>query len=322
MRRWGISLSMAVAWVVGSFAGSAYAEGCASTIGAVACATCPAPAACVSAGCTWTGSSCKDRALGGRTIRDTGGGRNVGVTGEAWLHGIPGDTTPGGLRVEVVTAPARGRVTLTLKMDDRVSHTLHTLLKNKDRLNMLKLVVREGPQITKEVVYTLGGVSVGSINTVSAHAQSLDLTFINVESSVNWGLTQNPGPPAGAPAVETTGRNKGWMHLPDLRGGIPLEVVEFTPPEGSGLLRVVFGGDTQWQQVQRLLPTGTPLGRLILVLPDREHRRYVEYKLSDADVASRKPVTFSPNQKGFVDQEVVFQSHAIEYLRGEDSLSN
>ena len=58
----------------------AWAGGCVSTTGGMACANCTSPAACVSVGCGWTGNSCKDQALGGRTIRDTGGGRNVGAT--------------------------------------------------------------------------------------------------------------------------------------------------------------------------------------------------------------------------------------------------
>lgn len=266
MRRWGIPLSIAVAWLVGSFAGSAY--------------------------------------------------------GEAWLHGIPGDTTPGGIRVEVVTPPAGGRVTLTLKTDDRLSHTLHTLLKNKNRLNELRLVLRKDPKSKMDVVYTLGSITVSSIKSGPAQAQSVDLTFTNVESRML--LSANPGPPVGAPAVQATGINTGWIHLSESSAmeGIAVDVVGFTPSEGSGLLRVVFAGDQDWRKVQRLLQARKSLGLLILVLPDRENRRYVEYKLSDAIVASRKPITYSPNEKGFVNQEVVFKSHMTEYLIGEDSFRN
>lgn len=122
------------------------------------------------------------------------------------------------------------------------------------------------------------------------------------------GSNLNPGPPANAPEVREAGGNMGWLFgiSDDPLSGMPVAVEDFRPPNFDGQLTVTFD---QWpREVERLLQRRQPVQELILVLPDRVHRRYVEFKLWNARVSKvNEPVA----------PRVAFESNLITWLTGQ-----
>jgi hypothetical protein len=60
------------------------------------------------------------------------------------------------------------------------------------------------------------------------------------------GQSLNPGPPPGAPPVQAAGVNRGWLWVnPKAQGiaGMPLDVVDFTPPCFDGRLSLIAGSE-------------------------------------------------------------------------------
>jgi len=64
------------------------------------------------------------------------------------------------------------------------------------------------------------------------------------------------------------------------------------------------------------------LGELILVLPDRERRRYIEYKLFDALVDKTSSKIINGGTREDAVREIVFRSRWIECLTGSDEKKN
>jgi hypothetical protein len=101
------------------------------------------------------------------------------------------------------------------------------------------------------------------------------------------GSSYQPGPPPDAPPVDAVGPNMGWaigLSPANRRLVMPMAVLDFTAPHYDGRLLVLF--ERSPRRLQRFLRENRPLRHLILVLPDRPHRSYVEFKLWNVRASS------------------------------------
>ena len=101
------------------------------------------------------------------------------------------------------------------------------------------------------------------------------------------------------------GTNKGWLFTPggeNHQKGIAVEVEDFVPPDYDGRLVVHFGKPSS--VIQRLTHSQRT-SKLIMVLPDRDSQRYVEFKLWDIQAIALES-----------DRKAIFESNFIECLTG------
>jgi hypothetical protein len=122
---------------------------------------------------------------------------------------------------------------------------------------------------------------------------------------VRKGVKLQPGPPPNAPEVRDAGSNTGWIFgtTEDHKNGIPFDIIDFTPPHFNGQLIIHF--EKPSPQINEVTQNETHWLELILVLPDRTKRRYIEYKLWDVKLSKLKD-----------EQHLLLESDMIECLTG------
>ncbi len=238
----------------------------------------------------------------------------------AWVHGIPGEVSADGIACEVMALtppqPNSRRLAVTFVGEPRLQHALARLAGEKSRLTKLTLVIRHDRQSTKSDIYHLRDVIVESHESANGE-QAAVLSYGGVE--VISALTGNPGPPDGAPAVASDGRNKGWVHGLTGRGErvpVEIEVEDVIPPKNNGKLVLHLRASPESPGVPWLGTRTTRIPYVILVLPERRRGAYVEYKLWDASVVAAER---SRDPSGFVEWEVALESLMIECMTGESN---
>ena len=237
----------------------------------------------------------------------------VASQGRAWLHGIPGDNTPGGIPVEISSHPADRRARFTIKANSDALAKIKALQERRARLN-LKLVVRQNAGDKQDTVYNLGDATIESIQGDAAQTSSISMSFDRMSKVAGYQL--NPGIPAGAAAISPTGINRGWVHFAETKdpNGVPVDVVAYTVPEVTGQMKLTFkGSDTLLAKLKDLHAAGKGVDMLILMLPDGKTGKYVEYKLAKASVGD---ISYG---EGTSAREAVFNSDTIECFTGANS---
>lgn len=223
----------------------------------------------------------------------------------AWFHGLPGDTSSSGLRVELLSftrpVPDAPRASISFRGGDAVARALRALAARHAHLAVLTLVVR--PPGGTDECHRMSEVTVDGVSGTN-DARTVSISFKN-SFLVRCGWA-NPGPPPGAPPIQQGARvNKGWVYgLPGRGTRVPMElhVTGFIPPGTDGRMKVSLAESRLPDELRSL--GDAPRELLILVLPDRGARRYIEYKLRRASV------------QGLASGNVVFQSSTIECLTG------
>jgi type VI protein secretion system component Hcp len=245
---------------------------------------------------------------------------------QTWIYGLSGHSFQRRVQLDVLkfNPPVHSskELKIVIKRNESASKELNNLLKTKSCLPEMTLLVRKNERSKPEIVYEMMGVTVSSIEACKGrHADDIEevnLIFDRMESKMQIGV--NPSLIAGAPPVEMKGINKGWIYGfsgSDLSKAIPVDIIEYAPPEGSGLLRVVLGdNESLWITLQDALQASKSFDQLILVLPDPKRKRYVEYKLWDAKVTSlEKAESHRKYTLSFL--EAVFASNMVECFLGE-----
>lgn len=223
---------------------------------------------------------------------------------QAWIHGLPGETRPGGTPIEVLNFnppwPDSRQLSLALRANLSLVNKLRQLSSTRTRLGKLTVVIRKAPGSQQDTVYNLTDAGIGSVGLPVGSQGGYPVNIYCSKLQMVAGIRMNPGPPPDAPPVLATGMNKGWIHgLHDSAQGMPVDVIAFTPPSDSGHLAVTFGN----AELSSLLKPREPFQQLILVLPDRARKRYVEFKLWDANVSFAH------------ERRVVFESDIIECFK-------
>lgn len=193
-----------------------------------------------------------------------------------------------GLRVDAVRPdPGAHCMRLTLQGDSQIARDVVRLARERSRPARLSLVVGRGGSASGDV-YDLRDASVASLERVGgALVAVLEFRGLQVTSP----LAADPGPPLGAPTIDRHGPNRGWiLGLADRNGGAPTEVqvLDVVPPNGDGRIGLRLTPGIEPSIVALASAGANRMGALVLVLPDRRLRRYVEYKLWDATL-SRQP---------------------------------
>ena len=252
-----------------------------------------------------------------------------------WIHGLAGYEAPGGVPVEVVQftppkpvaenwfvtffsrlfrflgirlTPTMGETRLNfsiLAAADLIVN-LGKLAKDQTILPRLNLVIRTGASEEKDTEYQMGNAKIEAV----LPAQDLTgISAVNIRCdsmAIRAGISLNPGPPAGAPEIRSMGTNKGWLFTPggeNHQKGIAVEVENFVPPDYDGRLVVHFGKPSP--AIQELVQNHRRAHELIMVLPDRDSQRYVEFKLWDIQAIALES-----------DRKAIFESNFIECLTG------
>jgi hypothetical protein len=223
---------------------------------------------------------------------------------QAWIHGLPGETRPGGIPIEVLDFhppwPASRQLSLVLRANLSLANELRQLFSTRTRLGQLTVVIRKDPRSQQDTTYNMTDAAIGSVGLPVGSQGGWSVNIHCSKLQMIAGISMNPGPPPDAPPVRATGMNRGWIHgLHESARGMPVDVIAFTPPSDSGQLAVTFGNP----ELSSLLKPRRPFQQLILVLPDRARKRYVEFKLWDANVA------FAHGRR------VVFESDIIECFK-------
>ncbi len=108
------------------------------------------------------------------------------------------------------------------------------------------------------------------------------------------GLTFNPGPPETAPAIKNNGINLGWIHKHDARTGdkgIEINLQDFCLVEKEGLFQIDYIRDSKAsKQIESLISNQDEGKQLILVLANKNTKKYEEIKLRDAKILSKKGI--------------------------------
>jgi hypothetical protein len=240
-------------------------------------------------------------------------GRRAAPAPQAWLH-IEGQTPALGIPVVMTGRPADGRASVMIKGNEDFLKMMKSQYERGARFDQVKLVVRENPSDKREIVYTLSNVAIESILGEGTETSTISMRFDKMSTVA--GVWQNPGVPPGAPAIVASGINKGWVHFAETKdpNGMPVNVIAYTSTEGSGLLKLTFeSSEALHETLAGLLHEKKTVDMLILMLPERESRRYIEYKLARASVLSLS------DARGSNWHEVVFNSNEIECYTGENS---
>lgn len=227
----------------------------------------------------------------------------------AWLHGIPGDTTPGGIPVEISSHPGDKRARFTIRANAEAMAKIKALHERKARVN-LKLVIRQNPGDKQDTAYDLGDAKIESIRGDGAQTSSINMSFDRMSKVAGLGF--NPGVPPRTPAILSAGINKGWIHFAETKdpNGVPVDVIGYTEPEATGQMRLAFeGGESLQAILKEFHRVKKDVDMLILMLPDVKTGKYVEYKLAKASIGSLADV-------GSNRHEAVFNSDVIECLTG------
>ena len=229
---------------------------------------------------------------------------------QAWFHGLPGYENPGGVPVEVLNfispKPGSAGMDITFFAGRKLIADLQSLSSHKTKIPQLLFVIRTDAKQEWDDIYQIANSRVTSVGFARGLIGAIVVTLNCDNLTMLKGISMNPGPPAGASTVQAVGLNTGWVFgLPEEgQEGIPVKIVDFTLPDFDGKLVVTCGKPLP--ELQRLAQTGAPSSNLILVLPERANRRYIEFKLWDARVSAVEG-----------EGEVVFESPFIECLTGE-----
>ena len=231
----------------------------------------------------------------------------------AWIRGLPEYTKSNGIQMglldPVPPKPLANQISFTLKATTDVVKTLENLLSAKGIIPRLSVVVRTDAKSESDLAYNMADACIISVQptmglptatTVSIRFQKLELVA---------GVNLNPGPPPGAPQVRITGSNMGWIYdssKPSRTSGTPIEIHNFAAPDFNGRLTLILAKSSS--EIEELVQNSLQSRDLILVLPDRNTRRYIEFKLWDA-----KAIMWDDAM------HVVFEADAIECLTGKDN---
>jgi hypothetical protein len=231
---------------------------------------------------------------------------------EGWIQGLFNTTDTMGTPVEVVDfkhpQPNMHQFNVILQTTPEVESVLKRHSSAKSVIPRLSIVVRMDAKSKLDEAYHLANARIVSVKPakMQQNAEEVIISFDNV-AKVS-GTTMNPGPPSGAPTVQDTDMNLGWICDESTSGTISrteVEIVDFTIPCFNGQLSVTFGKSVQ--EVQQLFQSPASMRELILVLPDRDLHRYVEFKLWDVKG------TAVPGDE----YQIVFKADMIECLTGE-----
>jgi hypothetical protein len=249
---------------------------------------------------------------------------------QGWIHGLPGFESPGGIPVEVVeyAPPKPGKenwfmallrllgfklkaplsatdFNFTILAAPEVRAALRKLADEKTTIPKMSFVVRTEMAKEMDDEYQMGEVT---FNSALPAIDPSDATVVNAQFeriTARLGVNLNPGPPVGAFEVQSTGMNTGWVFTQKSNNpekGRPMDVVDFVAPNHNGKLLIKLGKPCA--VLEKLSRSQSCMPELILVLPERTGKRYVEFKLRDVRLVN------------IGEGKVAFESSFIEWLTG------
>lgn len=230
---------------------------------------------------------------------------------EGWIQGLFNAADTVGIPVEVVDfkhpQPNMHQCSIILQSSPEVESALKRHSSAKSVLPRLSIVVRTDKKSKLDEAYHMANARIVSVKPSKKHKETMEATISFNNVSKVSAKYLNPGPPPGAPTVKDIGMNMGWICNESADRVVTrteVEIAGFTPPFFNGQLSVTFGKPVPG--MQRLIQADEPLQELILVLPDRDLHRYVEYKLWDV------AAIVDPNDG----HQIIFKSEMIECLTG------
>ena len=198
---------------------------------------------------------------------------------KAWLHGVPEDRLSQGINVAVREIDLSGNVTLSIKSDEPGLKEIIDMTKAGHEIPQMLLVAWEDKNAVLENIYILMkvGVSVGK-------DEGKNYVFIlkpkKIVITTNKGVHLNPGPPSPVPPINRDG-NTGWYFFDDALDATPHAI------RNCNHFYDKFSGDLTLSSddIDKVINSleGSP-ELYVLVLPDKEINKYVEYKFHSPEI--------------------------------------
>jgi hypothetical protein len=231
---------------------------------------------------------------------------------KAWIRGLPGLDKKGGIPLEAIPfsspTPDMRSFSVTLYGSSELISNLQLLSKQRTKLPRFSITVRTDAVKELDNQLQMTDAVIDSIMP-SEDKAAVVVNILFTSISAKMGLMQNPGPPVNCPSIQPTGVNAGWIFgLPQegIQNGKAVEVVDFTPPQYNRRLMVTLGKPSR--EIQDWLQRSVPVQELILVLPDRSTRRYVEFKLWNPEATLLEE-----------ERQIAFESNLVICLIGSET---
>ncbi|MCX6230808.1 MAG: hypothetical protein NTZ33_04620 [Bacteroidetes bacterium] len=202
---------------------------------------------------------------------------------KSWLHGIPGDNSISGKKVMIEALDVNGNITLLINRSDKIVEELVNLINSKKKIAKMLLVTRPNKNPYKEDILIL--IRVGFLkgeNNIDEFKFILEPKKIIVTTQTSKGVHLNPGPPFQAPSIKKD-NNIGWYFFDDDKNSQPHEIIDcdYNFNDLNGQFMLISKNDIS----KRLNMNANP-DLFVLVLPDKQRNKYVEYKFHQARIIS------------------------------------